>query len=94
MVKSYEFTHSNHEQLSQQSNEQCLRTLQGLFIGAGLPFVLGLLMLVRFQMSLPALQPGEAHCGTGALGPFCIILFGTPIGALIGALTGLTLRHL
>lgn len=60
--------------MQMQSNKQRVRTLQGLFIGAGLPLVLGSLMLVRFQLSLPDLQPGEAHCGTGALGPFCIIL--------------------
>ncbi len=34
-------------------------------IGAGVPFVLGTLMLVRFRMSLPVLQAGEAQCGTG-----------------------------
>lgn len=94
MVNPYESIPSNDEQLSVQSNIQRLRTLQALCIGAVLPLVLGSVMFVRFQMSLPVLQPGEAHCGTGALGPVCIIVFGTPGGALIGAIAGSTLRHL
>ena len=94
MVNPYESTSSNLEQISVHSDTHRRRTLQGLFIGAGVPLVVGSLMYVRFQMSLPVLQPGEAHCATGALGPVCIILFGTPVGALIGAITGSTLRHM
>ena len=79
--------------MSAPADNHRLRTLQGLMIGAGVPFVLGMLMLIRFRMSLPVLQPGEAHCGTGALGSFCIILFGSPLGALAGAIVGSALRH-
>ncbi len=66
--------------------------VRGIWIGGGIPLLLGLVMLIRYQASLPELQPGEVHCATGALGPFCIILFGTPMGAVTGGLTGALCR--
>ena len=65
-----------------------VRTIRGFFVGGGIPLILGLLMLIRFRMSLPVLKPGEAHCGMGGLGSFCVILFGSPLGAILGAIIG------
>ena len=65
-----------------------VRARQGFFVGGGIPFVIGLLMLIRFNLSLPVLQPGEAHCGTGGLGGLCLVLFGSPLGAFLGAIAG------
>ena len=94
MVNPYESNPSNAVQLPASADNHRPRTLQGLFWGGIIPFVLGTILLVQFRMSLPVLQPGEVHCGTGALGPVCIILLGSPFGALIGAIAGSTLRRL
>ena len=94
MVKPYESNHSSVVQRSAPDNKHRLRTLQGMFIGGGIPLAFGVLMLIRFRMSLPALGPGEAHCGTVALGPISILLFGSPVGAIAGAITGATLRRI
>ena len=93
MVNPYESNPFNVVQLPGTGNTLRPRTLQGLFWGGSIPFALGMLLLVQFRMFLPVLQPGEVHCGTGALGPVCIILIGSPLGALIGAISGSTLRR-
>ncbi len=93
MVNPHESNHLKLEHLSEQSNIHRFGPLQGFCIGAGLPIVLGMVMLVRFQMSLSVLPPGQGHCGTGGLGAICMILLGTPIGAVTGAIAGFILRY-
>lgn len=81
-------TDVSHPVLGKNNN-----ALIGFILGAAVPFAVGVILIVRFRMSLPPLQPGEAHCGTGALGPACLILFGTPIGAICGLVIGSLVRH-
>ena len=90
----YESPDSNVGQRSASDYSPRQRTLQGVIIGGSIPLVLGVLMLIRFRMSLPVIGPGEAHCGTGALGPICILLFGSPIGAIMEGITGAKLCRL
>jgi hypothetical protein len=92
-MNPYEVSDSSLAPTTLYCNKNGVRALQGFFVGGAIPLVLGLLMLLRFKLSLPVLQPGEAHCGTGALGPVCIVLFGSPIGAILGTTVGSALRR-
>ena len=67
-------------------------TLIWFILGAAIPRAAGAALMIQVQLSLPTLQPGVAHCDTGALTPVCLILFGTPIGGICGRVGGNLLR--
>lgn len=89
MVNPYESSQLSIEQLDvDKAVPRRILISQGLILGGGIPFAVGALMLIRARMLLPVLEPGQAHSGTNMLGPLCLMFLGSPMGALIGAITG------
>jgi membrane protein YqaA with SNARE-associated domain len=56
----------------------------GLLLGGAVPFYIG---YTAFNPPQP-LEPNETLCGNYAMGGLCIMIFGTPFGALVGAVAG------
>lgn len=60
----------------------------GFALGACVPMVLGLVGMLRHYAYLASLDPNEAACGTGALGPLALIFLVAPSSGSVGAVIG------
>lgn len=61
------------------------RWLTGFGIGASIPAAFGGYGLYQFSLFIASLPPDGVACGSGAIVPMILILFGAPLPGLIGA---------